>query len=89
MAYRGGTVTTCANCNRSIGNLEITQQHEGHVVCNECKALLSVPKAQAAKQKDVWERHIMSAGFEKTDMPAAPKVGCTMFWRDWSSEFSM
>jgi len=59
-------VTTCANCNRSIGNLEITQQHEGHVVCNECKALLSVPKAQAAKQKDVWERHIMSAGFEKT-----------------------
>lgn len=34
------TMETCANCNRSIGNLETPYVHDGHVVCVECKSKL-------------------------------------------------
>ncbi len=37
----------CGNCDRPIGKLEPTYQHNGHVVCAQCNALLT-PVAPAA-----------------------------------------
>jgi uncharacterized Zn finger protein (UPF0148 family) len=39
---------TCKNCGAEIGNLEVPQVHDGHVVCGVCKARLAAPVAQAA-----------------------------------------
>jgi hypothetical protein len=50
---------TCANCGRTIGNLETPHLHQEHVVCPECYARLAVPAASAAsKQRAVPHKKI-------------------------------
>lgn len=45
---------TCENCGRTIGTLESTHQHDGHMVCHECATRLrshSTPTADPQKTR--------------------------------------